>query len=326
MLKKQRFYPRATRPEQIQTIAALGLGRPDDLQYRQRGNWSKSKIYRDNTFLLQAVESCREEDYIGCIRQENYIKVNFWLEGKHTTVLDGFGEHEHERPQVLITSGPPDMVKMDLMSAGRSSWVALCLQRDFFETQMALEPSTLPGKLRDMVLPEPLPFSAHAIPLTPDLTLAARSVLESHNSVWSNPMYGQSKAIELMCLLISRMADESSVDVVSQTRRSRQVDRIQAARDLLAGRYTEPLTLNDIAKAVGISKTALTVGFRNLFGESIFEYLQKERMQHAYDLLQDGGVTVEQVAQAVGYSHACNFSTAFRTHFGYSPTAVRCRI
>jgi AraC-like DNA-binding protein len=49
------------------------------------------------------------------------------------------------------------------------------------------------------------------------------------------------------------------------------------------------------------------------------EYLQKERMGRAYELLQDEGNTVASVAEAVGFSHPCNFSTAFWAHSGCTP-------
>jgi transcriptional regulator GlxA family with amidase domain len=68
---------------------------------------------------------------------------------------------------------------------------------------------------------------------------------------------------------------------------------------------------------------ALTSGFRQLFSMSVYDYLQKERMERAYELLQDEEYTVNRIAEAVGFGHPCNFSTAFHTYFGCTPQKAR---
>jgi AraC-like DNA-binding protein len=56
---------------------------------------------------------------------------------------------------------------------------------------------------------------------------------------------------------------------------------------------------------------------------SVYDYLQKQRMERAYELLLNEAASINQAAEAVGFTHACNFSTAFRHYFGYSPQTVR---
>jgi AraC family transcriptional activator of pyochelin receptor len=105
--------------------------------------------------------------------------------------------------------------------------------------------------------------------------------------------------------------------------RSRQKARLLEARELVAQRYPEPITLEKICKEVGINRMALTAGFRQLFGMSFYNCLQKERMERACELLQDDAHPITRVADAVGYNHACNFSTAFRGYFGFTPKQAR---
>jgi AraC family transcriptional activator of pyochelin receptor len=102
-----------------------------------------------------------------------------------------------------------------------------------------------------------------------------------------------------------------------------QESRLRKARDVLSRRYAEPITLEKVSREVGLNRLALTSGFRQLFQISVYDYLQKERMERAYELLQQEGNTVASVAAAVGFSHPCNFSTAFRAHFGCTPTQAR---
>ena len=93
--------------------------------------------------------------------------------------------------------------------------------------------------------------------------------------------------------------------------------------NFLSRHYVEPITLDRLCKQVGLNKLSLTSGFRQLFGMSVYDCLQKERMERAYELLQDEDYTVARVAEAVGYSHHCSFSTAFRSAFGCTPQEAR---
>lgn len=325
MMKKQIYRPKDIGPHNTSLISTLGLDHPEGIYHRQGRNWGAHQVCRDETFSLVALEGYRAgPDSIGYTKQEDYIKVNFWLSGRHTTVLDGYGQLEHDRPEVFITSGPRDMIKMDLMG-GDSQYaaVALCVLRDFFPVHMGLAPEELPQPLRAMILPEQRPHAFHSIALTSDLAAAARAILAAPFSVRRSPVYAQAKAVELMCLLINRMTAESRMPGIGREARGRRESRLYEARQLLARRYAEDLTLERISRDVGLNKMALTSGFRELFGMSVYDCLQKERMEHAYELLQDEAYTIAQIAEAVGYAHSCNFSTAFRASFGCSPQKAR---
>ena len=83
--------------------------------------------------------------------------------------------------------------------------------------------------------------------------------------------------------------------------------------------YAEDLTLERIAREVGLNRAALTSGFRELFGMSVHDSLRKVRMENAHELLQDKDNPIAKVAEAVGYGHSCIFSTAFHDYFGCTP-------
>ena len=90
-------------------------------------------------------------------------------------------------------------------------------------------------------------------------------------------------------------------------------------------RYAEGLTLESIAREVGLNRMALTSGFRQLFGMSVHEYVRKKRMEEAHRLLQQENWSIARIAEAVGYSHVSTFSTAFRGFFGRAPGRLRGR-
>lgn len=78
----------------------------------------------------------------------------------------------------------------------------------------------------------------------------------------------------------------------------------------------------DIARAVGSNPTSLQALARRAWGMSVFERLRTIRLEKARALLLRGGA-VAQAAELAGYSAASNFATAFRQHYGVSPSRVR---
>lgn len=81
--------------------------------------------------------------------------------------------------------------------------------------------------------------------------------------------------------------------------------------------------IDDLARRVGTNSKRLNTAFRNHAGVTVFEYLREERMKEAQRLLRNTGQSVSDIAAHVGFSCCANFSTAFRTRFGSSPSALR---
>jgi AraC-like DNA-binding protein len=303
----------------------MGVDHPEGTSLQQGRTWLKHHVCRHDTFSLVAIEAYYAgADRIGYTRQDDYIKLSFWLSGRHTTVLDGYGQHDHDGPEIFLTAGPSDMVKVDMMRRDSPfSIVSLCLLPDFFPIVMGLDPEELPDPLRALALARERPYAFHSYALTSDIVAAARAIVAAPAAVRMEPLYAQAKAIELMCLLLNRIKTERRVPLSGGGARHRRESRLREARELLAQHYAEPITLERIAREVGLNKMALTSGFRQLFGMSVYDCLQKQRMERAYELLQDQVHTIAQIAEAVGYAHSCNFSTAFRAHFGCTPQQAR---
>lgn len=326
-MDKQSFFPRNMGPHNTLTVSTLGIGEADrsGVYWRAGNDWCRTQAFRDETFSLVAVqEYYKNSDDISYTRQEGYLKINFWLSGKHTTVLNGYGQHQHERPEVFVTAGPTEMLKVDVLNRdSQISVVALCLLGDFFPKHMGMSLEELPRPLRSIVKPNDSPYSFSRFPLTPELTVATRAILAAPFGVRRDPLYARAKAIELMCLLLHQIDRDRGEH--AEWGSHRQESRLYEARDLILTRYAQPLTLQSIARDVGLNRVALTSGFRTLFGDSVHDFLQRVRMEKAYELLQDEVLSIIDVAGAVGYTHACNFSTAFRAHFGCSPSSARKR-
>lgn len=97
---------------------------------------------------------------------------------------------------------------------------------------------------------------------------------------------------------------------------------IGAALRLMHGRYAEPWTLERLAAAVSMSRSAFAARFTELVGEPPLQYLAHWRMTRAEQLLREG-VSVARVAEQVGYANPVAFSKAFARLRGMGPGTVR---
>ncbi len=95
------------------------------------------------------------------------------------------------------------------------------------------------------------------------------------------------------------------------------------AKDLADARYFEPLGVDDLARAAGLSRAHFSRAFRRAFGESPHAYLLTRRLERAAALLRTTDRSVADICLAVGLQSVGSFTTSFTRTYGRSPTAYR---
>jgi AraC-like DNA-binding protein len=95
------------------------------------------------------------------------------------------------------------------------------------------------------------------------------------------------------------------------------------AKDLADARYAEPLRVDDLARAAGLSRAHFSEQFRRAFGEPPHVYLLTRRLERAAALLRTSDRSVADICFSVGLQSVGSFTTSFTQAFGVSPTAYR---
>lgn len=95
------------------------------------------------------------------------------------------------------------------------------------------------------------------------------------------------------------------------------------AKDLADARYAEPLGVDDLARAAGLSKAHFSREFRRAFGDSPHAYILTRRLERAATLLRTTDRSVADICLSVGLRSIGSFTTSFSRAFGASPTAYR---
>jgi AraC-like DNA-binding protein len=95
------------------------------------------------------------------------------------------------------------------------------------------------------------------------------------------------------------------------------------AKDLADARYFEPLGVDDLANAAGLSRAHFSREFRRAFGEPPHSYLLTRRLERAAALLRNTDRSVADICLSVGLQSVGSFTTSFKRMFGSTPTAYR---
>jgi AraC-like DNA-binding protein len=95
------------------------------------------------------------------------------------------------------------------------------------------------------------------------------------------------------------------------------------AKDVADARYFEPLDVNALARAAGLSRAHFSREFRRAFGEPPHAYLLTRRLERAAALLRSTDRSVADICFSVGLQSVGSFTTSFTRTYGVSPTAYR---
>ncbi|MBG3078946.1 helix-turn-helix domain-containing protein [Proteus mirabilis] len=91
----------------------------------------------------------------------------------------------------------------------------------------------------------------------------------------------------------------------------------------LANKLHTPLTTHDIALAFNTSASTLQRKMKSELGMSIMQYVTKQRLNKAAELLKYTSTNIENIALVVGYDSHSAFSQVFRQYFNKSPSEYR---
>ena len=158
-----------------------------------------------------------------------------------------------------------------------------------------------------------------------------RSVLEgllSHNYTDTlENIYVNAQTQMLLLYGLDCMLGEKEIDTVTCKFLANEADRdkVIKAREILIQHIGEPITIKELSRKVAINECYLKKGFKEMFGTTIFDFYQSQRMEHAKYLLYEKGMSVTDVALLLGYSSISHFSTAFKKHTGLKPCELLFR-
>lgn len=131
-------------------------------------------------------------------------------------------------------------------------------------------------------------------------------------------LYFKGKIYELLSLYFNR-PDDANTEQCPFLTDEENVIKIRRAKDIVIANMAEPPGLQELADQVGINLKRLKMGFKQIYGDSVYSFLFDYKMEYARKLLDSGSYNVNEAGLKIGYSTASHFIAAFKKKFGTTP-------
>lgn len=126
-------------------------------------------------------------------------------------------------------------------------------------------------------------------------------------------------------LAAQRAASEAATEAVRADGAERHPDRllVQEATRYIRAHLAELPPVPELARRLGLHEKRLLALFRDHLGQTVSGFISEERLGRGARLLSETTMSVQDIAQTVGFTNPGNFATAFRHRHGQSPLAYR---
>jgi AraC-like DNA-binding protein len=284
------------------------------------GYWELTKVGED---IFIVVENFAYKDpRVEFVPGDGLVQFYFKLSGDLTMAVGRSEPLRLNRPSLLVYNQPTDVHFREWTApSARERCVQIGLRPQFLTETFLTSAIDAPPQLQSYVAGTPGQLQYCQLPLNSQMFELATKLVDNPYSGALGLVHSEAVALELLCTAIAGFATWAGMPAEEYS--ERELRCLHAARAVLMKQMAPAPTIRQVARGAGINETTLKRGFQSVFGETIFEFSVRCRMQHALMLLRDQRLPVARVAEAVGYSHQTSFATAFRRHFGLRPKDVR---
>jgi AraC-like DNA-binding protein len=131
-------------------------------------------------------------------------------------------------------------------------------------------------------------------------------------------LYYKGKGYELLSLYFNRSEDPNAEQCPFLIDEE-NVLKIKKAKEIIIQNMAEPPGLEELAEQVGLSLKRLKMGFKQIYGDTVYGFLFDYKMDYARQLLDSGSYNVNEVGLKIGYSTGSHFIAAFKKKFATTP-------
>lgn len=285
------------------------------------GYWELTRIRNDLYIILSNFKyhSARHETVPG----DGLVQFNFKISGDLTYDVRLPGPLRFNRPGVHLWRQPHGIVMREWTAArAHERMITICIRPEFLIERFLAGNVQVSSQLQAFVSEPRGQIDFCELPMTSRMLDVIARLLANPYEGSLYLVYKEALVLELLCAVTAYC---SLPEPTHQGCADKGLQAVQAARRLLEERLSSVPTVSGIARSVGLTDKTLTQAFKSLYGETVFDFGFRLRMERALALLRDQHRSVDEVSAAVGYAQPTSFATAFRRHFGLRPIDIKPR-
>jgi AraC-like DNA-binding protein len=268
-----------------------------------------------------------EEGQVVINNQRSFIQCSFSISGNKQYSVDGgkkrvasFTNHEYNylffnEQEIYLNWQPGE--RLETFELGLSPELFLNYLPETHPYYSAYEKSVSNNT--------PTPMSKVNMPLTESFSNILYTMLRCPLEGRYKELFVKSKTLELLAFQLEQYEQITGMSTVAEQHKGLKksdIEKMHHAHSIIMQNLDSPCSLIDLAHQVGTNEAYLKRHFKEVYGNTVFGYLQQVKMDKARELLADGK-TVGEVASYVGYKYPVHFARAFKKHFGYPPNKVK---
>lgn len=165
-------------------------------------------------------------------------------------------------------------------------------------------------------------LSAYNLPVTAEMKMLLKDIIHCEKNPELKRIYIEARVTEMLMLQLEQYIQIAG-NAICNTLRKTDIQKMHHVRTIIDNSWKEPCSLIDLAQQVTTNEYNLKKSFKEVFGTTIFGYLNDVKMNEAKKLLLTGNKNIAEVADIVGYKNPNHFTTAFKKYFGYVPSELK---
>ncbi|MFD0710350.1 helix-turn-helix transcriptional regulator [Paenibacillus sp. GCM10027626] len=269
---------------------------------------------RPDMELVVSDYDVQRERHIGLQPVSAMVELNCLLQGSREVTMPGV-QHEATAGSCSLEFVTPTESRLGFTGQSRFQMLSIAMPVATFQHLMASGNGERTLDFAQIVGARP--FRAFQFPCGPVGERIASRLLEAVRA-------GRARNLELECLMLELLAESCRSCLFDEHPQQVELsvsdcDKLYQAKQIMQRNMIDPPTLMELARMIGMNDYKLKVGFKELFGITVFGYLRDYRLEQALIMLQSGGSNVNETACAVGYSNPSYFAEAFREKYGVNP-------
>lgn len=244
-----------------------------------------------------------------------FIQFHFCLVGNVKFVFNG-GNYTISLPadKALLLYNPNQDLPINVEIASGTRMVSILISIKKFHSLFTNEADYIPFLSEENKNKKY--YTEH--PIAPGLSIVLSQLFTANLNENIRPLYFKAKAYELLSLYLNK-TEETNTERCPFLVDEDNVDKIRKAKDLVIANMANPPGLEELSEAVGLSLKKLKVGFKQLYGDTVFNFLLDYKLDYAQKLLDSQEYNVAEVGALIGYTSSSHFIEAFRKKFSITP-------
>ncbi|HBI01332.1 MAG TPA: AraC family transcriptional regulator [Flavobacterium sp.] len=277
---------------------------------------SQEEIKIEDDFILIRFQNDTDE-VVRFERQVStgLIQFHFGLKGKAKFIFNqGNYALEMKEEKSLLLYNPQKELPVHLEIAPQSWMISVLVSIKKFHTLFSTEAEYIPFLSDDNR--EKKYYAEENI--SPSMAIVLNQIFHYNLNASIKNLYYKGKGYELLSLYFNRNEDPNA-DHCPFLIDEENVLKIKKAKEIVIANMAEPPGLQELADQVGLNLKKLKMGFKQIYGDSVYSFLFDYKMEYARKLLDSGTYNVNEVGVQIGYSTASHFIAAFKKKFGTTP-------